>query len=194
MHNVLMLLSSVIQLYSLVCLIYILLSWSPGLKYSSIGVFLASICEPFLNWFRRFSFTRIGIVDFSPILALGVLSILSSTFQRLAVTGKLSLGFIIAGLIQIIWSFFSFLLTLILLFLFVRIIYDFLFSKQVRSNFWIMLDNFLNPIINYVSRLFFRNRNVSYRMRLITSFVSTLIVKLGIEIAVSWLYIMLSSV
>ncbi len=193
MRSLLMFLSSLVQLYSLICVVYILLSWSPALRFSSAGRFLASICDPFLNWFRRFSFTRIGPVDFSPILALGVLSILSMTLNQFAGTGKLSVGFIIAGLIQVVWSFFSFLFNLILIFLFVRIIYDFLYSKQFRSNFWIMLDNFLNPIINYASQLFFRNNNVSYRIRLIVTFVCVLIVRFGLEIAVSRLTILAAS-
>lgn len=193
MRSLLLFLSSLVQLYSLICVIYILLSWVPQLRFSSVGKVLAAICEPFLQWFKRFSFTRIGVVDFSPILALGVLSILSMALNQFAHTGKLSVGFVIAGLIQVVWSFFSFLLSLILIFLLVRIVYDFLSSNRYRSNFWIMLDNFLNPLINYVSQLLFRDRSVSYRTRIIASFLCIGIVKFGLGIAVSRLALLAAS-
>lgn len=188
-----MALSSLVQLYSFVCVIYILLSWVPEMRYSAVGRFLASLCEPFLRLFRRFKFTRIGMVDFSPILALGALSVISMALNRFAYTGRFSFGFILASIIQIIWSFFSFLLTIILIFLLVRIIYDFVSSHRMRSPFWVMLDNFLNPIISFVSQIFFRSGGASYRTRLITSFVCILIIRAGAGILVSGLAMLASS-
>ena len=184
MQDIFLALASVVQLYSFLCVIYILLSWVPDLRFSSVGRFLSALCEPFLNLFRRFRFTRIGPVDFSHILALGALSVVSMTLNRLARTGTFSAGYILAAIVQILWSFFSFLLTLLLLFLLVRVIYDFTSGRKMRSDFWIMLDNFLNPVIRYVSQLFFRNRNVLYRTRLLVTFCAVLIVRLGMEIAV----------
>ncbi len=177
--------SSLVQLYALVCVIYILLSWMPELRYSAFGRLLASICEPFLQLFRRFRFARIGVVDFSPILALGALSVLSMALRHFAYTGRFSVGFVLAGVIQVVWAFFSFMITLILIFLFVRIIYDFVYQHKMRSNFWIMMDNFLNPIISSVSQIFFKRGNVAYRTRIIVSFLSILVLRVGGAILVA---------
>ena len=77
----------------------------PQIDQSPAGRFVAGLCDPFLNWFRRFSFTRVGMIDFSPILALGALSLGSMIFSTLASTGHITLGLVLAGLVQIIWSF-----------------------------------------------------------------------------------------
>ena len=187
-------LSQLVQIYSFVCVIYILLTWMPDLRYSAVGQFLASICEPFLRLFSRFKFTRIGMVDFSPILALGALSVLSMTLRRFAYTGRFSFGFVIAGIIQVIWSFFSYLLTIIIIFLGARIIYDIFFSRGIRSRFWIMLDSFLNPLISFVSQIFFRSGGTLYRTRLIITFACLLIVRVGGGILVRVLTVLAASI
>ena len=178
MRSIFAALSQLVQIYSLVCVIYILLTWIPGLRYSAFGRALASICEPFLNLFRRFRFTRIGMADFSPILALGALSVISMALSRFAYTGAFSFGFVLAGVVQVVWSFFSYLLTLLLIFLAARVIYDLFFSSGNRSPFWVMLDNFLNPIISFVSQIFFRSGG-SYRARLIATLACMLVLRVG---------------
>ena len=172
-------LSQLVQLYSFVCVIYILLTWMPSLRYSAFGRALASICEPFLRLFSRFRFTRVGMVDFSPILALGALSVVSMALRRFAYTGTFSFGFILAGLVQVVWSFFSYLLTILLIFLAARVIYDIFFSRGARGPFWIMLDNFLNPIISFASQIFFRSGGSLYRTRLIVTLACALVLRVG---------------
>lgn len=62
----------VLSLYNTAIIIYILMSWFPNSKTTGFGMFLHSICEPYLEIFRG-RFTRIGMFDFSPIIAIFVL-------------------------------------------------------------------------------------------------------------------------
>lgn len=62
-------LSRLIQFYSYAIIVYILMSWFPNARESSIGQFLARICEPYLEPFRRF-IPPLGMIDISPIVAL----------------------------------------------------------------------------------------------------------------------------
>ncbi len=167
--------SQLITIYSFLCIIRILLSWIPQAEYSSFGQILSSVCDPYLNWFRRFRFTRIGMVDFSPILAIGVLSIISDIFSNLIMTGTFSPWYVFLSLIRVFWSFFSFICNLLIIFLLVRLIYDFSSSSN-NSPFWYSLDRFLNPVIAKVSA--FLPRTLSYRARLIL----TIFVIIGIRI------------
>jgi YggT family protein len=184
-------LSTLITIYSIVCLVRIVLSWAPQIEYSPAGRFLASICDPFLGWFRRFPFTRVGMVDFSPILALGVLSVGSMIFSTLAATGQITLGIIIASLIQVIWSFFSFLLNIFIIFLAIRLVYDFI-NRYGFSQFWSRMDRFLNPPISYVTGLFSRGRKAfSYRASLIVTLAVTIIVRIGLGFGVKYLLVAL---
>lgn len=51
---------------------YILMSWFPGARQSSIGRFLGSIVEPYLEPFRQV-IPPFGMLDISPLVALFVL-------------------------------------------------------------------------------------------------------------------------
>ncbi|NLY78732.1 MAG: YggT family protein [Lysinibacillus sp.] len=61
------------QIYSLMLIIYILMSWVPSARGSSFGQLLEKFCEPYLGFFRKF-IPPIGMIDFSPIIALITLS------------------------------------------------------------------------------------------------------------------------
>lgn len=58
--------------YSWALIIFILLSWFPNARESAIGQFLARICEPYLEPFRKI-IPPIGMIDISPIVAILVL-------------------------------------------------------------------------------------------------------------------------
>ena len=82
MVTVLNVLITAIEIYSWALIIYILLSWFPGAKESTFGDFLARICEPYLEPFRRF-IPPLGMIDISPIVAILAL--------KLATNGLVSL-------------------------------------------------------------------------------------------------------
>ncbi|WP_102692739.1 YggT family protein [Rummeliibacillus pycnus] len=62
------------QFYSIALIVYILMSWIPAAYNSAVGRFLAKICDPYLDFFRRF-IPPIGMIDISPIAALLVLNL-----------------------------------------------------------------------------------------------------------------------
>lgn len=67
-------LSAVIEFYTLIIFVYVLLSWFParsGIVYDLHNV-LAQVCEPYLGLFRRIV-PRTGAIDFSPLVAILVL-------------------------------------------------------------------------------------------------------------------------
>ena len=74
MTTVLMVLSYAFEIYSWALIIYILLSWFPGAKESTFGEFLARICEPYLEPFRRF-IPPLGMIDISPLVAIFALKL-----------------------------------------------------------------------------------------------------------------------
>ena len=74
--------SNLIQIYSWALIIYILMSWFPNARETSIGQFLARICEPYLEPFRRFV-PSIGMIDISPIVAFIVLNLAQSGLYQL---------------------------------------------------------------------------------------------------------------
>ena len=181
-RSLLITLRQVINIYLFLCFIKILLSWVPSAAYSSFGRVLSSICDPYLNWFRRFKFTQIGMVDFSPILSLGILSIAAQLISTLVATGSISLWGLAAAMIQLIWSFAGFLLNFLLIFLVIRLIYD-IFSSSNGSPFWYNLDRLLNPVISKATG-FFSQRNLRYRSRLIITILLILLLRIALGILI----------
>ncbi|WP_070120168.1 YggT family protein [Bacillus marinisedimentorum] len=58
-----------INIYTYVIIGYILMSWFPNARESSIGQFLARLAEPYLEPFRRI-IPPLGMIDISPIVAI----------------------------------------------------------------------------------------------------------------------------
>ncbi|MDQ0215049.1 YggT family protein [Oikeobacillus pervagus] len=71
-----------IEIYSWALIIYILMSWFPGARENAFGRFLSSICEPFLEPFRKI-IPPLGMIDISPIVAFIVLNLAKKGVQQL---------------------------------------------------------------------------------------------------------------
>lgn len=76
------LLISLISIYRIVLIVYIFMSWFPNARESTVGQFIGSICEPYLEPFRRF-IPPLGPLDISPIVAIIVLFFAESGIQAL---------------------------------------------------------------------------------------------------------------
>lgn len=70
------LISKAIYLYTVLLVIYALLSWFPGGYQSSFGRFLAKICEPYLGLFDHLNLS-FGPVNFNIAFAIIVLQLAS---------------------------------------------------------------------------------------------------------------------
>lgn len=71
---------AVIDIYSTIIFIYVLMSWIPQNQYGTIGKIyrtLGSICDPYLNLFKKVIPPIGGTVDISPIVALLVLQLVA---------------------------------------------------------------------------------------------------------------------
>ena len=176
MRSLLLTVRQLINAYLFLCFIKILLSWVPSAAYSSFGRVLSSICDPYLNWFRRFRFTRIGMVDFSPIISLGILSIAAQLITSILATGTISVWAVVVSIIQLIWSFVSFILNLLIIFLIIRLGYD-LFGSSNSSPFWYNLDRFLSPVIAKTTG-FFQRKPLQYRTRLVLTIILILLLRI----------------
>nr|WGE05970.1 YggT family protein [Bacillus subtilis] len=72
LYQVFSVLNLLITIYSFALIIYIFMSWVPSTRETAVGRFLASICEPYLEPFRKI-IPPIAMLDISPIVAILVL-------------------------------------------------------------------------------------------------------------------------
>ncbi|QTD42393.1 YggT family protein [Sporosarcina sp. Te-1] len=73
LHNIIF---YAINIYSILLVIYILMSWVPASRETKFGILLGKIAEPYLGFFRKF-IPPLGMIDISPIVALFALSLIS---------------------------------------------------------------------------------------------------------------------
>lgn len=64
---------------------YVLMSWLPNVRESFIGELLGKLVEPYLTPFRRFIPPLMGVIDFSPIVAIFVLQLAVSGLQSIII-------------------------------------------------------------------------------------------------------------
>ncbi len=82
MYLLLQALQTFIGIYTALLFIRILLSWFPNIDwYNQPWAILSQLTDPYLNLFRS-SIPPLGGMDFSPILALLLLQVLSSLFTQ----------------------------------------------------------------------------------------------------------------
>ncbi len=168
------LLAGIISVYTMLCFVRIILTWIPNLNYSKFGQLLASICDPYMNYFRNIRFLCIGNMDFSPVLSIGLLVVASNLLSTLAVTGQLKIGYLIASIISMIWSILASILSFLIILLIIRVIA--LFVSKGNSTFWYSLDKTLNPVVYKVAGIFrgrntFMTQKTAYVITIVTIFV-----------------------
>lgn len=85
MHLITNTLLALINAYSIVIFVYVLMSWLPNTVDGIIGQIyrvLGTLCDPYLNLFKKLIPPIGGVLDITPIIALIVLQIIG----RLIVT------------------------------------------------------------------------------------------------------------
>jgi YggT family protein len=155
-------LSTIVSVYMLIIFIRILLTWFSGVEYGRPYRILTSLTDPYLSYFRRFSFLRVGMVDFSPIAGLIVLVVVLNILNTLAAYGRIRVGIILTIILQAVWSAVSFLLTLFIFLILIRFLWWILRLNTV-SPFIRTVDTLITPYLNWVHRKFFKQRFLTYQ-------------------------------
>ena len=170
------LLSAIIIIYTIICLISIFMTWIPGAKFTKFGKFISAITDPYLKLFSGRGWLRFGNIDFSPIIAIGILSILSSVLGGISSTGRIYFGGILATIIGMIWSVTSSILTILFLLILIRWIVLLVNKGQVSVNSaWYQLDLMLQKFVYKIGNTFFKN-NLTYQKALLVSWISLLVI------------------
>jgi YggT family protein len=183
MANLISVLAGIVSVYMFLICIRILLSWFPGAEFGRPFIFLRSICDPYLDWFRRFRFSKSGVIDFSPIIALAVLSLFHRFLLTWSISGRMSLGIILAMLLSAAWSIASWILGFFIIILILRLI-AYMGNFNIYSPFWRFIDFIAQPVMYRIGRIFFPSRIVNYLFRIIISILALLTLAIGLWILV----------
>lgn len=160
MATIALFIARLLSIYSFVIWIRIMASWiNPFPRPGSFTYYLACIVDPYLNTFRSSRF-RAGMLDFSPIIGIGVLSVVQSVFEIYGTYGMMSLSLIVQLFISAFWSYG---VSIFFTFGFILLVMKTIASFMNGSNFSMVMERmgtFTDPITNWVQRTFFRTRFV----------------------------------
>ncbi|MDE5798025.1 MAG: YggT family protein [Treponemataceae bacterium] len=180
--------ANVISLYTLLCTIRVLLTWFPRAQYTPFGRILASLCDPYLNLFRRLRFLRISMFDLSPAVALCVLIALSHVLGNLAATRSFTLGGLLASVLYLLQSIVVSIFGFLILLLAIRLVV-LLLGKDRYGSLWNSLDHSLSPIVFRMTAPFTRGRPTSYKTALIAAIAVTIVLMIMLRIVMAMLIV-----
>ena len=191
---ILNILISALNIYSLLCMIRIILTWIPGISYSPFARFLSQLCDPYLNLFRGIRWLRMGSFDFSPAIAMVVLQVAANLLSNIGRMSRLSVGVLLATLLSLAWSIASSIINFIIILLVVRLLILLIGKQDYNSTnpFLNQIDSSLNPLMYRISRTFSGGRPISFKAGLIISAVSLFVVQAAGGILIFYLENLLS--
>ncbi len=179
--------SAILSAYMIVLMIRVMLTWFRTAQSSQLYYYLALVTDPYLNWFRRFSSLRFGMIDFSPIVAFVVLGFIINISKSIATYGTITVGIILALLINGIWSIISFIIILVVILAVIRL----LSATVFRSGFFVQMapgiDAVIEPITSWVRRTIFRNRFTPYNTQLGVAIALLIVVNIAGRFLFSYL-------
>jgi YggT family protein len=155
-------------LYMLLIFIRVMLSWFNASSLGRPVELLAQITDPYLNWWRRFPVLRAGFLDLSPVAAMVALSLVQTVCGIAARAGRVSLGILLAVVLQAFWSVFSYILVFFIIVLLLRLI-AYLSNRNIYSTFWRIVDSISQPVLYRITRIFYRRRIINYLAEILLS-------------------------
>ena len=185
MIQVMKFLNIIVSVYMMIIFVRIILTWFSWQRESSLVRVLSKITDPYLNWFRRFSFLRAGHIDFSPIVALAVLSLVNRVLAAISGYGKITVGMVLALILQLAWGIVSFIIGFSIVILILRFILQYA-VKNGENPFWHIIRNLSQTILYRITRLFVRKRIVNFKTGMIISILSLVVIYFLLRYLVLW--------
>lgn len=144
-------LQAAVMVYLMMVALRIIITWFRGTGHSAPGGLLVKATDPYLRWFQRLGFLRIGVLDFSPAAGILVLIVAGNLLQRLVAAERVSVGIVLAQVLVVTWSAASVIVTL---FMIMTVARAFLAAMRWEEGGGLlrMLDHTLQPIVTFVSR------------------------------------------
>lgn len=178
MSVVFSILATLSSLYMLLCFVRIALTWFDRPVEGRPYELLTSAVDPYLDWFRRFSFLRTARLDFSPVAAMAVLALLSNVLGTIARFGHITIGILLSLILSAVWAAASFILIFLAIAVGLRLVVH-LAGRGTSSPLWLALDSFVKPVLYRINRLIYRDRLVSYQQGMATTLAVLLVAWIG---------------
>lgn len=186
---ILRIISAFLSLYSLLCLLRIIITWIPNYSYSKPADILAQICDPYMNLFRGIKWLRFGSFDFSPALALCILGAGSQLFSSLANGGYINLQMILTIILGMFFSILSSLIFFLIILFAIRLILIMINRDSYNTSGFManQIDSSISSIVYRIARTFAMGRRITYKAALIISIIALLFLQFALRILLAFI-------
>jgi len=161
MNLILRITTGVLSGYMLLLFIRIIITWFSGTDFGKPYEILKSITDPYLNYFRQFSFLQIGMMDFSSIAGILLLVIILNILNTISSYGTITLGLVLAIILGALWSAINFLITFFIILTLIRLVTGFINARR-QSPLMSTIETIISPVTNFVYYKIFKNKNITY--------------------------------
>jgi YggT family protein len=129
----------------------VILSWFRGSVSGRAWELLMSITDPYLSIFSRLRFLRQGMLDFTPIAAFLVLVVSLNMLNTILLTGTITLGLVLASLLDAVWSGVSFLIFFFMVVAIAKVVADTMLRGR-ETTFSRAVTMMVQPLVNLVAK------------------------------------------
>jgi len=171
-------LASITGIYSLIIFIRIIFSWFGNMVSGKPVAIINKITDPYLDWWRQKLHLRIGNFDFSVIPAILFLSFIQNIFRILSKAERITIGFLLAQVLLLIWNIFSVIIGFFIIVIIIRLI-GYLINSNIYSPFWSVIDSITQPILYRTNRIFFGKKIGGYLKGIILSLLLLFLISTG---------------
>jgi len=178
MDLILRIITGVLSGYMLLLFIRIIITWFSGSDFGKPYEILTSITDPYLNYFKQFSFLKFGMMDFSSIAGILLLVIMLNILNTISSYGSITFGLVLAIILGAAWSAVNFLITFFIMLILIRLVTGMLNATR-QSPIMTTIETIISPVTNYVYHKIFKNNNITYTTCLAVSGTILLALLLG---------------
>jgi len=171
-------LASLTGIYSLIIFIRIIFSWFGNMVGGKPVEIINRITDPYLDWWRQKLHLRIGNFDFSVIPAILFLSFIQNIFHSLSKAERITLGFLLAKILLLIWNIISVIIGFFIIVIVIRLIGYFI-NSNIYSPFWSVIDSITQPLLYRTNRIFFGKKIGGYLIGIILSLLLLIVIIAG---------------
>ena len=162
-------------IYSLIIFIRIIFSWFGNMVGGKPVEIINRITDPYLDWWRQKLRLSIGNFDFSVIPAIVFLSFIQNIFRILSKAEKITLGFLLAQILLLIWNVISIIIGFFIVVIIIRLIGYFI-NSNIYSPFWSVIDSITQPLLYRTNRIFFGKKIGGYLKGIILSLLLLIVI------------------
>jgi YggT family protein len=143
-------------IYIVLIFIRVMFAWVRPNMFNPFVRFVYTLTSPYLKIFAGIRFLRIGVLDFTPLLALFVLFLLMGISYRVLLTGEVSWESLIPLLLRFLFRFLYFFLFIFILATGLRAVFD-LVGRRVSSVAVSIVYSLSEPVVKPFRTLLFRS-------------------------------------